>query len=457
VNRAGFAGHAEVSHQENSSSSSSSNPVVTDIRTGRSTTLKAQDGSITRDGAQIAAGYDKFGLPTISDDSLAGDIVLSAQNGNISLNAATGTLRHQAKTRPTALALASAGSAARRLAAARLSSMSYGKGNDGTTGLTHYNSHVNGTGDVTILTNDLCLRGAAVTGNSVTAAVRNLTVESLVDTATAEARQLNLSGSIGSDGFSASGSTQKATGDAAVVAEQSGIHAGSGGLELIVDKKTTLVGGLLTSEAPAELNHLETGTLEVTDVDTHSRWKADTYGASIGSGGLSLAKVNDGESETGKAYSAIGGNIGIAITDPQHQAQDIGTIRRDTDNTNTSLPGLPDPQNVLRDQYKTQADLQEAQKTMAGLVGDIASELYKQSTTQAERDFWAEGGQGRALLHAIGGGILGGVNGWGRSPTRKGVLALAGIVRSVVRSMAPRWSRRLMALQLLAKSVPTRR
>jgi hypothetical protein len=124
VNRAGFAGHAEVSHQENSSSSSSSNPVVTDIRTGRSTTLKAQDGSITRDGAQIAAGYDKFGLPTISDDSLAGDIVLSAQNGNISLNAATGTLRHQAKTRPTALALASAGSAARRLAAARLASMS---------------------------------------------------------------------------------------------------------------------------------------------------------------------------------------------------------------------------------------------------------------------------------------------------------------------------------------------
>ncbi|WSH31084.1 hemagglutinin repeat-containing protein (plasmid) [Rhizobium beringeri] len=88
MNRAGFAGHAEVSHQENSSSSSSSNPVVTDIRTGRSTTLKAQDGSITRDGAQIAAGYDKFGLPTISDDPLAGDIVLSAQNGNISLNAA---------------------------------------------------------------------------------------------------------------------------------------------------------------------------------------------------------------------------------------------------------------------------------------------------------------------------------------------------------------------------------
>ncbi|MBY3366853.1 filamentous hemagglutinin N-terminal domain-containing protein [Rhizobium laguerreae] len=406
---------AGVSHQENSSSSSSSTPVVTDIRAGRSTTLKAQDGSITSDGAQIAAGYDKFGLPTISDDSLAGDIVLSAQNGNISLNAATGTSETSSQNSSYSFGVGVGWKCGTKVGCGTPGvnvAGSFGKGNDGTTGLTHYNSHVNGTGDVTILTNDLSLRGAAVTGNSVTAAVRNLTVESLVDTATAEARQLNLSGSIGSDGFSASGSTQKATGDAAVVAEQSGIHAGSGGLELIVDKKTTLVGGLLTSEAPAELNHLETGTLEVTDVDTHSRWKADTYGASIGSGGLSLAKVNDGESETGKAYSAIGGNIGIAITDPQHQAQDIGTIRRDTDNTNTSLPGLPDLQNILRDQYKTQADLQEAQKTMAGLVGDIASELYKQSTTQAERDFWAEGGQGRALLHAIGGGILGGVNGW---------------------------------------------
>ncbi|MBY4629954.1 hemagglutinin repeat-containing protein [Rhizobium sp. 13T] len=53
---------------------------------------------------------------------------------------------------------------------------SYGKGNDGTTGLAHYNTHVNGTGDLTILTNDLTLRGATVTSNSMTAAVRNLTV-----------------------------------------------------------------------------------------------------------------------------------------------------------------------------------------------------------------------------------------------------------------------------------------
>ncbi|MBB4525750.1 UNVERIFIED_ORG: filamentous hemagglutinin [Rhizobium sophorae] len=406
---------AGVNHQESNSSSSSSTPVVTDIRAGRSITLEAQNGSITSDGAQIAAGYDKFGLPTVSDDPLAGDIFLSADNGNINLNAATGTSNTSSQNSSYSVGVGvgwKCGTKSGCGAPGVTVTGSYGKGNDGTTGLTHYNTHINGTGDVTILTNDLTLRGATVTGNFVTAAVRNLTVESLVDTATAEARQLNLSGSIGTDGFSASGATQKATGDAAIVAEQSGIHAGTGGLDLTVDKKTTLVGGLLTSEAAANQNHFETGTLEVTDVDTHSRWKADTYGGSIGSGGLSLASVKDGESATGKAYSAIGGNIGITITDPEHQMQDIGTIRRDTDSTNTSLPGLPDLQNILRDQYKTQADLQEAQKTMATLVGDIANELMLKATTKEEQDFWKPGGVGRAVLHAIGGGILGGVNGW---------------------------------------------
>jgi filamentous hemagglutinin len=125
--------------------------------------------------------------------------------------------------------------------------------------------------------------------------------------------------------------------------------------------------------------------------------------------------VKASENKTGEALSAIGGNIPITITDPAHQTQDIGTIRRDTENTNTSLPGLPDLEHILRDQYKTQADLQAAQATMAGLVGDISSEMYKQALQRgddAAADLWKEGGDGRALLHAIGGGILGGVNGW---------------------------------------------
>ncbi|MGM4915063.1 hemagglutinin repeat-containing protein [Rhizobium sp. 768_B6_N1_8] len=407
---------AGISHQESSSVSSSATPVVTSIRAGSSISLEAENGSITSDGAQIAAGYDKYGLPDLSGDPVAGDIFLSAKNGDINLNSAIGTSDSTDSNSSWSAGIGVKFGCTTKNGCGGSSfgvSGSYGKGGSDTTAVTHTNTHLNGTGNVNIVTNDLTLKGATVAGNSVTVDARSLTIESQVDTAKANADQLNLSGQIGFGASGLSGATQKASGNAAVVSEQSGIHAGTGGLDIDVSGQTSLVGGLITSEANADRNSLSSGTLTVTDVDTHSKWKAETYGGSIGAGGLSIAPpIQVGESETGKAYSAIGANIGITITDPEHQSQDIGTIRRDTENTNTSLPGLPDLQNILRDQYKTQADLQAAQKTMATLVGDIASELYKQATTEAERDFWSEGGQGRALLHAIGGGILGGVNGW---------------------------------------------
>ncbi|TAZ86572.1 filamentous hemagglutinin N-terminal domain-containing protein [Rhizobium ruizarguesonis] len=407
--------NAGVDHQESASTSTTSTPVVTDIRAGRSITMDAQNGAITSDGAQIAAGYDKFGLPTISDDALAGDILLSAKNGNINLNAATGTSEATDTNSSwgAGVGIKFGCNTTTGCDGSVGVSGSYGKGGSSTTGTSHTNTHVNGSGDVTIVTNDLALIGATVAGNTIAADVRNLTVESLVDISKAKADQLSLSGQIGFGSSGISGVTQNARGDAVVVSEQSGIHAGTGGLNLNVEKQTTLIGGLITSDAASDRNAFDTGTLTVTDIDTHSSWKADTYGGSIGTSGLSLAPpVNAGEKETGKAYSAVGPNIGITITDPEHQTQDIGTIRRDTENTNTSLPGLPDLQNILRDQYRTQADLQAAQKTMAGLVATIANEFVDQADTPEELAFWGESGPGRALLHAIGAGILGGVNGW---------------------------------------------
>nr|WP_309546812.1 hemagglutinin repeat-containing protein [Rhizobium rhizogenes]QCL09198.1 filamentous hemagglutinin family N-terminal domain protein [Rhizobium rhizogenes]QCL09830.1 filamentous hemagglutinin family N-terminal domain protein [Rhizobium rhizogenes] len=409
-----------ANHQENSWSSSSSTPVVTDIRAGRSISMEAENGSITSDGAQILAGYDKNGIPTVSGDPLTGDIFLSAKNGDINLNAATGTTDTSSSNSSWSVGVGvgatfgGKGKGTKDLGL--VANAGYGKGSADTSGLSHTNTHVNGTGDITIVTNDLALRGATITGNSVTADVKNLTIESQVDTAKAKADQLSLSASTGFGSTSVSGVTQKAKGDAALVTEQSGIHAGAGGLDINVRDHTSLVGGLITSEAGAERNNFSTGTLTVADIDTHSTWKADTYGGSIGTSGIMpTPPVKASENKTGEALSAIGGNIPITITDPAHQTQDIGTIRRDTDNTNTSLPGLPDLENILREQYKTQADLQAAQATMAGLVGDISSELYKQALQRgddAAADLWKEGGEGRALLHAIGGGILGGVNGW---------------------------------------------
>ncbi|MFB2566920.1 hemagglutinin repeat-containing protein [Rhizobium sp. IMFF44] len=411
--------NAGVNHQENSWSSSSSTPVVTDIRAGRSITMEAEKGSITSDGAQILAGYDKNGIPTISGDPLTGDIFLSATNGDINLNAATGTSDSTSSNKSWSAGVGVNFGCSTKGGCQETGvgvNASYGKGGSEASGTSHTNTHVNGTGDVTIVTNDLGLKGATVAGNSVAIDVKNLTIESQVDSQKAKADQFNVSGQIGFGNTGVSGTVQKAKGDAVLVSEQSGIHAATGGLDINVSGQTSLVGGLITSQATADKNSFSTGTLTVADIDTHSTWKAETYGGGIGTGGLTIAPpIKAGEKETGKAYSAIGGNIGITITDPAHQVQDIGTIRRDTENTNTSLPGLPDLQNILRQQYKTQADLQAAQATMAGLVGDIASEFYKQaalSQDQAGMDYWKEGGAGRVLLHTIGAGILGGVNGW---------------------------------------------
>jgi filamentous hemagglutinin len=197
--------NAGISHQESNSSSSSSMPVVTDIRAGRSINIEAENGNIASEGAQILAGYGKDALPVIPSDALTGDIFLSAENGDINLNAATGTFDTESSNKSWSADAGINGA--------------YGKGGSTTSSTGHANTHVNGTGDVSTVTNDLALKGATVTGNSVTADVKNLTIESQVDTARAKADQLNVSGQIGFGNTGVSGSGQKVKGDAAIVSE----------------------------------------------------------------------------------------------------------------------------------------------------------------------------------------------------------------------------------------------
>ncbi|MGU3400492.1 hemagglutinin repeat-containing protein [Brucellaceae bacterium D45D] len=400
--------------------SESSTPVVTTIRGGQSVTIEAKSGDINSHGAQIVAGYDQYGLTTLSDSDKAGDITLIAGN-NINLESAIATGSNSSEHSSFGagvsvgfdVTVGEQGVNAKEVGVSVNANGS--KGSAGQNAITHINTHVAGTGDVTLKSgNDTNLKGAVVSGESVTADVGgNLTIESQLDTATSKADNTSVSGSVGTGGFNVSGAVQNAKGDAVVVSEQSGIHAGSGGFDIKVDGDTKLKGGLITSEAPASNNRLETGTLQFEDLDTHSKWKAETYGGSIGSGGISVAPpIKEGESETGKALSAVS-PAEIIITDPSRQQQNIDDLRRDTTNTNTSLPGLPDLQNILREQYKTQERYQEASAMMAQFVGDMADKLALEALKRGDieaAEFWGAGGVGRAGLHAVGGGILGGVN-----------------------------------------------
>ncbi|WP_431320041.1 hypothetical protein [Rhizobium sp. YTU87027] len=172
-----------------------------------------------------------------------------------------------------------------------------------------------------------------------------------------------------------------------MVSEQSGIHSGSSGFDITVGNNTALIGGVISSQALASDNRLETGTLTWQDVDTYSKWKADTYGGGLSLLGPSLAPhLSEGESATGKALAAVSPGQ-IIITDPANQTQNVDDLRRDTANTNTSLPGLPDLQNILREQLKTQELYQDAAAKAAKAIGDISLKLEQAATTPEERVF----------------------------------------------------------------------
>ena len=395
---------AGFQYSKNSGEGSTSTPVPTTISAGDMVIIEA-GRDINAVGAQVSAGYDQYGLPTGG----RGDIALIAGN-DINLESAKATTENSSKN-------VSAGASVNLDLSGGSFNYGQGKGNDTT--VTNINTHVTGSGTVYVQSgNDSNLRGATVSGETVIADIGgDLNIESQLDTSTAKAKQVNVSGSVGQNAQvqtsgGISGSYQTAKGDAAIVSEQSGIHAGEGGFDIKVDGKTKLVGGLVTSEAEPENNRLETGTLEFEDLDTHSKWKADTYGGGMSSSGpLASVPINEGESETGKALSAVSPGE-IVITDPDNQKQNIDDLRRDTTETNTSLPGIPDLQALLAEQLKTQQLYDDAAAKAAKMIGDYASERYAEAyknRNEDEMEFWKEGSDGPAILHAIAGGLLGGV------------------------------------------------
>ncbi|MFK4823108.1 hemagglutinin repeat-containing protein, partial [Ochrobactrum quorumnocens] len=391
-------------YSKNSAEGSTSTPVVTTISAGDTVIIEA-GRDINAVGAQVSAGYDQYGLLTGG----RGDIALIAGN-DINLESAKATTENSNKN-------VSGGASFDLLNPGVNFNYGQGKGNDTT--VTNINTHVTGSGTVYVNSgNDTNLRGATVSGETVIADIGgDLNIESQLDTAKAKANQVNVSGGVGTNTQGnmtggISGSYQIAKGDEAIVSEQSGIHAGEGGFDIKVDGNTTLTGGLITSEAEPENNRLETGTLEFEDLDTHSKWKADTYGGGFGaSGPIVSPPIKEGESETGKALSAISPGE-IVITDPDNQKQNIDDLRRDTTDTNTSLPGIPDLQKLLSEQLKTQQLYDDAAAKAAKMIGDYATAKAKAALDNGqieEYEFWKDGGTGPAILHAIAGGLLGGV------------------------------------------------
>jgi len=258
-----------------------------------------------------------------------------------------------------------------------------GKGRANSDDVVHSNSHIT-AGKATFNSGrDTILRGAVVDANKVAGNIGGkLKLESLQDTSTYAAKQQSIgaSGTFGA-GFSASGhySNSRATGNFASVAEQTAIHAGDGGFELIVKHNTDLQGAVITSSQAAidqGLNSLITGTLTESNIENHSNYQAS--GISM-SGGFSVAG-NSGAGKDGKTGS------GPKLYDPGRTGATgagFGASSTSGSEHSTTRSGISAARMTITDEAAQQALTdQSAAETIASidrnvLTGDVTNGLTK--------------------------------------------------------------------------------
>ncbi|ROP48904.1 filamentous hemagglutinin [Enterobacter sp. BIGb0383] len=269
-------------------------------------------------------------------------------------------------------------------------------------GLVHHNSQI--VADETLTVNsgrDTTLKGTELKGDKVAVDVgRNLTIASLQDEQNYESK--NKSGGVNVSicvppicaGSSVSGTANasggKITNEYKSVIDQSGIFAGQGGFDVHVGEHTQLDGAVIASDATADKNRLDTGTLGWTDIENKAKSGGSQYAVSVSGGvqqqedgslkpiasGLptaSLASVSDSDSSTTRSAVADGE---IVIRDKDKQQQDIADLSRDTENAHQALENNFD-KDKIRDQLETQ--------TQAVALGTQAMDAWRTSKQEEEK------------------------------------------------------------------------
>lgn len=357
-----------------------------------------------------------------------GDTISMKAGENISLDAAenrsTSATKQSSKSSQAGMTFAPTGNSF-------YANVSKGQGNETEETLTHTSSQVIARKDLTTESGkDTTLRGSNVYGDKVTMKVGgNLTIESVQDkdnyTSHNESKGMGLStgtskATAGHGGLSVG--TSKGTTDSTYesVTNQAGITAGSQGYDISVKDNTHIKGSVIDSNASKDKNTLTTGTLTWEDAENKAGYKATAdgrnYGASwspketitnkdgttqkVGGNKVATSPVKSqpvkGEADSITKSAISEGNI--AITDKEHQKQDISDLNRDTQNTLNQLEKIFNKEKV----QERQELANEFTKLGAEKIGDIASEKG-----------WDKNDPRRTLLHGLLGGItakLGGNN-----------------------------------------------
>ena len=263
---------------------------------------------------------------------------------------------------------------------------------------------------------------------------RNLHLESLQDRETYDSRNTGggISVSAGGGHVSGSGSAQKQTlrSDYESATEQAGIYAGDQGFQIQAGGNTHLKGAVIHSDAPAEKNRLETGTLSWEDVENRASYKADGQGvafsATTRTGQEDRRKLNERglypevvSTVKGRAESTTKAGISagsVIIREGEKQIQPVKQLNRDTKNSLQKLATIFDKEKV-----------QEKQEFLSKVskLGNQVIHLY------SVRQKWEDGSDEKILAHGIFGAIMSSMAG-GKLST--GILA-GGINEFVVKSI----------------------
>ena len=191
------------------------------------------------------------------------------------------------------------------------------------------------------------------------------------------------------------------------VTDQAGIYAGNDGFDIDVKGNTDLKGAVIDSRAPAEKNHLTTGTLTWEDTGNKADYKASGEGisyagkdAKLNARGLTpniAPTVKDSADSTTKSAVAEGT---ITITNTKDQKQNVSDLNRDTKNTLNKLKEIFDKDKV-----------QEKQEFIGLLSKDLNEAIHK----VADQNHWADGSKEKVALHALVSGMLSEMSGAGFS------------------------------------------
>lgn len=238
---------------------------------------------------------------------------------------------------------------------------------------------------------DTLLTGSRMEGRQVQVeAGRNLLLESLQDRETYDSRNTGggLSVSVGGDHVSGSGSAQKQTlrSDYESVTEQAGIYAGDQGFQIQAGGNTHLKGAVIHSDAPAEKNRLETGTLSWEDVKNRAAYE----GSQIGMGmGVEMKKITDikitplnsqfSPEVKDEKYSKTKSGIapGTILLKDSAKSKGLIDLNRNLENTAARLEKIFDKEKIQEKQETAQVFQRIAHSYIGSLAGRVPKNTKK--------------------------------------------------------------------------------